>query len=153
MEIIDKGNGVYEFALAEGETEIRKFYKYDEFTEVHIPEGAESTADGTFTYCENLKRVYIPKSMKMLGDAMFYGLYHTIEIYYAGTAEEFRELGKAYKKVKDVQVPGKYDVQPFCNTEGTYYEKKTVLCSFSSFAYDIQVITADGERLQYGQKA
>ena len=149
MEKIDKGYGIFEFKLCDGEVEIPRCYKYDEFIEVHIPEGAESTAKGTFTYCKNLKRVYIPKSMKRLGDQMFYGIQHEVEIYYAGTAEEFKLLGEPYKMEQDVQVPGKYDVQPYCNSEGTYYEKRVVSCYFARFSKKCKVICADGEILNY----
>ena len=90
--------------------------------------------------------------MTSLGEKTFYGVYHTFEIFFDGTEEQFRELGSSKRVIRDVQVPGKYDVQPYCSTEGTYYKKEQVTASFDEFCADCQVVCIDGTRLYYGYK-
>lgn len=151
MKKIELSSGVFTVELAEGEA-IKwdaRFGKNDSLTELHIPDGAVAIAEKAFSYCDNLRRIYMPKSMAHLGHAIFYGTYHHIEIVYAGTEEEFRALAATRRVIRSVQVPGKYDHQPYCNTEGTYYEDRAEMEYFHAFCKSCEVICADGARLKY----
>ena len=128
------------------------FFDKENFSVLYIPEGATTIAERGFMYCNRLEKIYMPASVKNLGDNMFYGTYHCIEIYYGGTSEEFKKIGDARKVKKMVQVPGKYDVQPYCNTDGTYYEERWEWESFDSFCAECRVICADGVTLYYGYR-
>ncbi|MBO7293235.1 MAG: hypothetical protein J6V07_04815 [Clostridia bacterium] len=153
MKKIPLGDGVYTVEPETGDEAIRwdaDFYKGCDLRELRIPEGVTAIARHGLEYCDRLLRVYMPTSVVHLGDAIFYGLRQRIEIHYAGTAEEFRKIGEPRKVQKEVQVPGKYDVQPFCNTEGTYYRTETVTESFDHFCADCHVLCADGAELLYG---
>ena len=154
MEEINKGCGVYEIKLKNNDESVvwRPFAPTEDLIEVHIPNGAKEIGDNAFKFCRALKRMYMPRSMEKLGNAIFYSTTQTIEIYYAGTSEKFLELAKPYKKKVMVQVPGKYDVQPYCSTEGTYYKEEEQWRYFDSFCADCQVVCNDGSRLYYGYK-
>ena len=128
------------------------FFHEETLTELWIPEGATAVAEKAFAYCRGLRLVHLPKSIEHLGHAIFYGTYRDIEIDYAGTAEQFRALGATRRVVRSVQVPGEYDVQPYCNTEGTYYRDETVLEYFHAFCPYCAVTCADGETVTYGKK-
>ena len=155
MEKIELSKGVFTVSL---QTEDEAIYWGQMFTrpcdlvELHIPEGATAIADHAFKYCNTLKKIYMPKSMKCLGESMLYSVDQTVEIYYQGTSEEFKALAAPRRIIKSVQVPGKYDVQPYCCTEGTYYEDREETVVFDSFCADCRVICADGETLLYGYR-
>lgn len=155
MKKIELSKGIYTVELENPNEQIywgAGFYSNCDLEELHIPEGVTAIAKKGLEYCERLKKVFMPTSVVYLGNSIFYGLKQTIEIYYAGTSEQFREIGKSRKVKGQVQVPGKYDVQPYCNSEGTYYKEETVLEAFDQFCADCQVICADGVRLFYGYK-
>ena len=128
------------------------FFDHDDLEELFIPESITKIEKSGLAYCDNLKKVHMPVTVEYLGDGIFYGLRQTIEIYYDGTAEQFIKISKR-TVIKDVQVPGKYDVQPYCNSEGTYYKKEKVVESFDHFCADCKVICADGQVLSYGYKS
>ena len=154
MKKIPLGDGVYTVELETEDEAIRwdaGFYKGCDLRELRIPEGVTAIARHGLEYCHQLLRVYMPTSVVHLGDAIFYGLRQRIEIHYAGTVEEFKKIGEPRRGQKEVQVPGKYDVQPFCNTEGTYYRTETVTESFDHFCAECCVVCTDGE-LRYGYR-
>ena len=155
MKKIPLGDGVYTVESEDRDEAIRwdaTFHKGSDLCELRIPDGVTAIAGHGLEYCNHLSRVYVPTSVAYLGDAIFYGLRQRIEIYYAGTAEEFRRIGEPRRVQKEVQVPGKYDHQPFCNTAGTYYKTETVTESFDHFCADCHVFCADGTELLYGYR-
>ena len=152
MKYIDLGNGVYTIDFEGKEKTVRGCF-YDErplLQEVRVPDGTTELQDHAFSMCRILKKVYLPKSVTTLGHAVFYGVYQTVEVFYEGTKDEFLALAKPYQKIVSVQVPGPYDHQPYCNTDGTYYEDRLEWQYFDSMCADCQVVCADGERLCYG---
>lgn len=153
MKRIHQGNGVF---FIEPEKEKEEVYwgwgEQELVVEAHISEEFTALADSAFSLCRRLRRVYLPATVKKLGNAVFYGIYDTVEVYYDGPSEAFAEMARPYKAIVRVQVPGKYDVQPYCNTEGTYYEEREEWQAFDRFCSDCQVICADGVRLYYGSK-
>ena len=151
MKKIFEDNGIVRLELENGETAVPDscFSWTRRISEVHIPEGVTEIGTSAFTNCHDLRRVYFPSSLKVLGDKLFYGL-ESMEIYYSGSADAFRELATPYKKKVYVQVSGPYDRQPYCITEGTYYEEREEWQSFDSFCRYCQVICHDGQRLYYG---
>ena len=151
MKKIELSHGVFTVEVEENE-KIHwnaSFFDNEDFFELIIPEGATAIDENAFRYCTKLKRIHMPKSIKYLGHALFYGTYHHIEIIYAGTSEEFKALAATRRVIRSVQVPGKYDVQPYCNTEGTYYEDREVSEYFYAFATSCEVICSDGVHLKY----
>ena len=156
MEIIMKkiklSDGVYTVELDTPDEPIiwdASFFKNCDLVELHIPEGATTVASYCFRYCRNIKKIHMPASVTYLGHAIFYGTYANVEIHYAGTSEQFKIIGAHRKVQKEVQVPGKYDHQPYNNPEGTYYKTETVTEHFDSFCTSCTVICSDGEILKY----
>lgn len=151
MKRVDRGNGVfYMEPEKEGEEVYWGYGEREAIVEAHISDQFTALADHAFSLARNLKRVYLPASIKALGDSTFYGIYGTIEIFYDGPSEEFIRMATPYKKKVMVQVPGPYDYQPYCITDGTYYEEREEWQCFDSIAEDCQVVCADGVRLYYG---
>lgn len=152
MKKIQLSEGVYTVELDRPDEPIHwdaSFFKECDLEQLYIPDGARVIADKAFCYCCALKTIHLPGSITFLGDSLFYGIYHPIEIHFARGAERFRELGAVRKVEREVQVPGKYDHQPYCNTEGTYYKKETVSEYFYRFSKGCRVLCADGEILEY----
>ena len=152
MKRIDKGDGVF---FLEPETEKEEVYwgygEFEKIVEAHISSEFSALAGHAFSLCRRLKRVYLPASVTFLGDAVFYGIGDTLEVFYDGPSEEFIRMATPYKKKVMVQVPsGPYDHQPYCMSEGNCYEEREEWQHFDSFAADCQVICADGVRLYYG---
>lgn len=154
MKKILLSEGEYTVELADGEALCwdASFLRQDDLEVLHIPEGTGELAAYAFRYCGSLKKINMPASVKKLGDKMFYGTYHCIEIYYAGTSEQFKEIAEPRRVKKMVQVTGKYDVQPYCNTEGTYYKEEWQWEYFDNFCAECLVICADGVTLRYGYR-
>ena len=102
MKKIKLAEGEYALELENNDEPINwgaGFFDKTDLSILHIPEGATTVAENGFQYCNNLEKIYMPASVKNLGDKMFYGTYHCIKIYYGGTSEQFREIGKS-RKVK-----------------------------------------------------
>ena len=152
MEKIKLDEGVYTVSLAYADEPIRwdaSFFKECDLEELRVPEGATTLADKAFCFCTKLRKIYLPESIAFLGDSLFYGTYAPIEIYYPLSAERFRELAAIRRVEREVQVPGAYDHQPYCNSEGTYYKKEVVSEYFHKFSKSCLVHCADGECLNY----
>lgn len=155
MKKIQLSEGVYTVELDRPDEPIHwdaRFRKPTDLCELHIPDGAQVIEEKAFQYCDNLLKIYMPESITYLGDALFYGTYHAIEIYYAGTAERFMEIGSPRKVVKAVQISGEYDHQPYNSGVGSYYSDQLVWEAFDSFCAKCEVICSDGEHLHYGYK-
>ena len=152
MKRIDKGDGVFFMEPEEENEEVYWGYgEREDIVEAHISDKFTALADHAFSLCRRLKKVYLPASVKSLGDAVFYGIYNTMEVFYDGPSEDFIRMATPYKKMVRVQVPsGPYDHQPYCMSEGICYEEREEWQCFDSFAADCQVICADGVRLYYG---
>ncbi len=148
----DRGNGVF-FIEPEKENE-EVYWGYGEreaIVEAHISEGFTALADKAFSLCRKLKKVYLPASVKSLGDSVFYGVYNTVEVFYDGPSEAFARMTVPYKKKVWVQVPsGPYDHQPYCISEGNCYEEREEWQHFDNFCADCRVYCADGVCLYYG---
>ena len=153
MEKIKLSEGVYTLKLDRPDEPIRwdaSFYRGSDLTELHIPEGAEVIDSHGFEFCDNLTRVYMPKSMKHLGDAIFYGARQPVEIIFSGTEEEFLAFASPRRAMRGVQVPGAYDHQPYNNSEGTYYEEREVTEAFDHFCKCCKVVCEGGVTLRFG---
>lgn len=155
MKKIKINEGIYTIELENNDEPIHwdaSFSKHCDLVELIIPDGATTIKDKGFIYCTNLKKINLPSSIKFLGDSLFYGTYELIEINYNGTSEEFKELAKHRKVIRPIQVPGNYDVQPYCNTQGTYYEDREVIEYFDNFCAKCEVKCKDGIILKYGYR-
>ena len=151
MNVIDEGEGVFRVEFGEGEHSIpvAEFYRRADIVELHLPNGVEEIGERAFCFCHNLKKLYMPSSVKRLGKNLFYGITKT-EVIFDGTEEEFLTLAKPYKKFVQVQVPGPYDKQPYCNTDGTYYEEREQWQYFDGFCRELRVNCKDDKQLYYG---
>lgn len=58
---------------------LMSYAQYDERQEYAVPEGTEAIGTRAFSHCHNLERVYIPGSVKSIGNA-FYGCDNLKEI-------------------------------------------------------------------------
>ena len=148
MEKIKLNEGVYTVKLDNDNEPIcwnASFFKDCDLVELHIPNGATTLGDKAFIFCRNLKRIYMPKSVTNLGESLFYGTYTDIDIFYDGTKDEFIEISKSRKELKAVQVPGKYDVQPYNNSSETYYEMRLEPVRPFAFSHSITVHSVDNE--------
>lgn len=61
--------------------------------DIKIPEGIGGIADLVFSGCSNLKTVYLPVSLRGIGIGTFYECENLKDVYYAGTAEQWENLG------------------------------------------------------------
>lgn len=61
--------------------------------DIKIPEGIGGIADLVFSGCSNLKTVYLPVSLHGIGIGTFYECENLKDVYYAGTAEQWENLG------------------------------------------------------------
>lgn len=61
--------------------------------DIKIPEGIGGIADLVFSGCSNLKTVYLPVSLHGIGIGTFYECENLEDVYYAGTAEQWENLG------------------------------------------------------------
>ena len=83
-----------------------------------IQEGAEIIEKSAFKYCPNLKEVYLPKSIKYIGDAIFKTEYSEVKIIYEGSLEDFKKID--YER--EIYIPGKYDKYPYYSDYGASSE-------------------------------
>ena len=83
-----------------------------------IEEGAESIANEAFRLCPNLKKLYLPKTIKYIGDRIFKRDYSEVQIYYDGSTEEFMKIDFE----REVYIPSKYDRYPYYSDYGASSE-------------------------------
>jgi len=152
MKEINKENGVFYIELEENEDTIKmhQFYSRKDIKEIHLPVGLKTICEEAFIFCSYLKKIYIPNTVTKFEANIFHGIYNTIEIFYDGTAEEWKELAKPYQKEVSVLVRGEWDKYPYYNSEGSYYKTETQWVNFLGLCPDCQVICNDGKRLFYG---
>lgn len=82
--IIPTGSAVLEIGY-------HAFYKCYDLTKINIPEGVKRVSHGAFERCDNLMKVYLPSSLELFSSDIF--TYSGLkEIYYGGTAEEWKKL-------------------------------------------------------------
>ncbi len=58
-------------------------------TSIRIPEGITKIGTYAFYRCSDLETVYLPSTMKTLDDSAFCGLSQSIDVYYAGTIDDW----------------------------------------------------------------
>ena len=69
------------------------FYGCESLTEVIISEGVKEIKDSAFTYCDNLQKIYCPKTLINLGN-IFLDTHIKLDFYYAGTEQEWNNIPK-----------------------------------------------------------
>lgn len=62
--------------------------------QVTVPEGVRRIDVAAFANTSNLKSIYLPKSLQFLGDKVFLNNMMLIDIYYAGTVDEWNAISK-----------------------------------------------------------
>lgn len=61
-------------------------------TELGIARGSDGDGINVFEGCENVTVVMLPASIGSIGDYCFHGVLSLKDVYFAGTAEQFREM-------------------------------------------------------------
>ena len=154
MKVINKGNGIFTVeSERDGDTNVREslFYKNLEAREIHFPEGVTAIDRASMPYCYNLEKVYMPSTLKKLGDEIFRGIIsRVVEIYYNGTSKQFKKLAAPFVETVTVNVSGPYDHYPYYSSEGSYTKEEKQVCSFDASCAEIEVICKDGIKLYYG---
>lgn len=61
-----------------------------------IPEGIHAISTQAFQFCSKLKQVYIPKSIKYIGEYAFYYSENLKDITYEGSPEKWKSVDKGW---------------------------------------------------------
>ena len=70
------------------------FWGCGEIREAFIFESIEHIGNDAFSYCVSLKQITLPATLKSIGDYAFYGCSSLFDMYFSGTAEEWRAIEK-----------------------------------------------------------
>ena len=85
--------------IPEGITDIgyKTFYACSALTEVTIPKGVTRIDDYAFYACRSLTSITLPKSLTDIGDSAFGSCEQLRDIYFGGTAEQWRAIKETQK--------------------------------------------------------
>ena len=115
-----------------------------------IEEGAESIANEAFRLCPNLKKLYLPKTIKYIGDRIFKRDYSEVQIYYDGSTEEFMKIDFE----REVYIPSKYDRYPYYSDYGASSEYQRFYRRYDDVLMWCEVICKkDKKKLTFGEKS
>lgn len=67
-------------------------FAHTDITRMVLNKNCAAIYDSAFRYCENLTEIYIPKTMRLIGNEVF-KLSPIKDIYYEGTDQEWKEIG------------------------------------------------------------
>lgn len=115
-----------------------------------IEEGAESIANEAFRLCPNLKKLYLLKKIKYIGDRIFKSDYSEVQIYYDGSTEEFMKIDFE----REVYIPSKYDRYPYYSDYGASSEYQRFYRRYDAVLMWCEVIcNKDKKILTFGEKS
>ncbi len=132
------------------DTIARTYYSNTQIKGVRVEDGDTVIPDRAYMGCKALKTIYIPESVRKIGDAVFLGT-EGIAVTYDGTERQWRLMTKSRKEKKDVTVRGEWDKSPYYRTDGTTTEKQTVTVSPLAGCKNLTVhCKKDGITLKFG---
>lgn len=95
---------------------------------VRVEDGDTVIPDRAYMGCKALQTVFVPETVKRLGDAVFSGT-EGITVTFDGTERQWRLMAKTRKEKRDVTVRGEWDKAPYYRTDETVTEKQSVTVS------------------------
>lgn len=128
----------------------KMYYSNTGIKGVRVEDGATVIPDRAYMGCKSLKTVYIPESVRKIGDAVFLGT-EGITVTFDGTERQWRLMTKNRKEKRDVTVRGEWDKAPYYRTDETVTEKQSVTVSPLSGCKNLTVnCKKDGAVLRFG---
>ena len=128
----------------------RIYHSNNQIKGVRVEDGETLIPDRAYMGCKSLKTVYIPESVRKLGDALFLGT-EGITVTFDGTERQWRLMAKPRKEKRDVTVRGEWDKAPYYHTDDTAVEKQTVTISPMAGCKNLTVnCKKDGITLKFG---
>ena len=117
---------------------------------IRVEDGDTAIPDRAYMGCKALQTVFIPESVRRLGDAVFSGTENVI-VTFDGTERQWRLMAKTRKEKRDVTVRGEWDKAPYYRTDETKTEKQTVTVSPLSGSKNLTVnCKKDNITLKFG---
>ncbi len=138
------------FFVPEGqETRLCSFLEQDvNYTELTVPEGICQIDSDAFSHFPHLTVLRLPASVVELGEGLFRTQTKPLQLFYAGTSQDFIAL--AAPSVTEEYVSGPYDHYPYYSDAGA--STRTAIHAFDTDCAHIEVICeADGVHLYYGK--
>lgn len=128
----------------------RVYYSNTKIKGVRVEDGDTVIPDRAYMNCTALKTVYIPSSVRKIGDAVFSGT-EGIIVTFDGTERQWRMLTKPRKEKRDITQRGEWDKSPYYCTDGTTTEAQSVTVSPLSGCKNLTVkCKRDGAILNFG---
>lgn len=97
------------------------FQGNDKVTDIILHSGVRGLPDGAFKGCANLKRLTIPKNVKMIGRDVFAGCVSLEDVYYEGNMEQWEKI-KIYTGERIVEMGKQISGTPVCEVSADYFE-------------------------------
>ena len=103
----------------------RNYHSNTQIKGVRVEDGDTASPDRAYMGCKALRTVYIPESVRKMGDAVFSGT-DGVTVTYDGTERQWRMLTRKYKEKRDVTLRGEWDKSPYYRTDETVSQTQTV---------------------------
>ena len=127
----------------------RSYFNNTKIKGVRVENGDTDIPDRAYSGCTALKTVYIPESVRRIGDLAF-AYTSGVEVTYEGTERSWRMLTKNRTEKADVTVRGEWDRAPYYNSDGTHTEEAAVTVCPLAHASALTVrCKKDGKIIKY----
>ena len=114
------------------------FDSCESLTHVVIPDGVRAIGDNAFLNCSGLTSVVIPAGVTEIGTDAFGGCDSLTDVYYGGTAEQWKALGE--------NVPAAERIHYSCTNPETHWTTETVAPDCENAGYTHEVCSCGYER-------
>ena len=103
----------------------RVYYSNTKIKGVRVEDGDTVIPDRAYMGCTALKTVYVPDSVRRIGDAVLSGT-DGVLVTFDGTERQWRMLTKPRKEKRDVTERGEWDKAPYYRTDETTVKSQSV---------------------------